>query len=262
MLAASAALLNINVLILDNGENAPAKQVIVPPPGKSHIDGSFSDPEKIRALAEKVDVLTVEIEHVNADVLEEIENAAGKTQVHPSSKTIRIIQDKLLQKSHLKENNIPVAGFVEVASSAEAIASAAKSLGLPLMLKSRTLAYDGRGNYALRDLKQTASALSALSDRPLYAEKWAAFEKEIAVMVVRDVKGEVQSYPAVETVHKENVCHLVFAPLRTGNPRISQRAKEIAEAAVKTFTGAGVFGVEMFLMSDGTHPLVCETILR
>ena len=75
-------------------------------------------------------------------------------------------------------------------------------------------------------------------------------------MVVRTVSGEVVSYPAVETVHKDNICHLVFAPLRSRDPTLSHRARDVAEAAVKTFTGAGVFGVEMFLMENGqTSPL-------
>ncbi|KAG6877938.1 phosphoribosylaminoimidazole carboxylase ade2 [Termitomyces sp. T32_za158] len=120
------------------------------------------------------------------------------------------------------------------------------------MLKSRTLAYDGRGNYVVRDLLDIPNAITALGNRPLYAEKWVPFEREIAVMVVRTIDGEVQSYPAVETVHKDNICHLVFAPLRSRDPTLSKKARDVAEAAVKTFTGAGVFGVEMFLMNDGT----------
>jgi phosphoribosylaminoimidazole carboxylase len=121
------------------------------------------------------------------------------------------------------------------------------------MLKSRTLAYDGRGNFVLRELSQVPEALAALGNRPLYAEKWVPFTHEIAVMVVRSTNGEVRAYPVVETVHKENVCHLVFAPLRTQDATLSRRAQSVAEDAVKTFEGAGVFGVEMFLMDDGNN---------
>ena len=119
------------------------------------------------------------------------------------------------------------------------------------MLKSRTLAYDGRGNFALHQLSQIDEALHALKDRPLYAEKWVPFVKEIAVMVVRSTNGEVVSYPAVETVHKNNICHLVFAPLRGCDPAAAESARQVAEDAVKTFEGAGIFGVEMFLLADG-----------
>ena len=255
MLAASASLLNVKVIILDTGENGPAKQVVAPTaPHLSHIDGSFADPEKMRELATKVDVLTVEIEHVDAMTLEQLQNSnEGKDfAIHPSPSTIQIIQDKFRQKQHLFSHGLPVSDFIQVDSSVAAIHAAAHTLGLPLMLKSRTLAYDGRGNFVLRDLAQAEEAITALGNRPLYAEKWVPFFKEIAVMVVRTTDSEVQSYPVVETVHKNNICHLVFAPVRGGRPTLSRQARSIAEAAVKSFSGAGIFGVEMFLMEDGT----------
>ncbi|KAL1939639.1 hypothetical protein VTO73DRAFT_9672 [Trametes versicolor] len=252
MLAASAALLNIDVVVLDVGEHTPSKQVIAPrAPHLTHIDGSFTDPAKIRELAAKVDVLTVEIEHVDVNVLEEIESKVP-LGVHPSPFTIKTIQDKFVQKQHLHSSGCPISDFIPVESTVEAIHAAAERLGLPLMLKSRTLAYDGRGNFVIRELSQAQEAITALGNRPLYAEKWVPFVKEIAVMVVRSRSGEVLSYPAVETIHKENICHLVFAPLRSRDPSISERARTVAENAVKKLGGAGVFGVEMFLMANGS----------
>ncbi|TFK80568.1 Phosphoribosylaminoimidazole carboxylase [Polyporus arcularius HHB13444] len=252
MLAASASLLNIDVVVLDVGDSGPAKQVVAPrAPQLAHIDGSFTDPEKIRELAAKVDVLTVEIEHVEVGVLEEVESKVP-LGVHPSPFTIRTIQDKFVQKEHLRKSGCPISDFLRVDSTEESIRAAADKLGLPLMLKSRTQAYDGRGNFVIRDLAHAQDAIKALGNRPLYAEKWVPFVKEIAVMVVRSRSGEVASYPVVETVHKDNICHLVFAPLRSRDPSIASRAREVAENAVKTLQGAGVFGVEMFLMADGT----------
>ncbi|KAF7354604.1 phosphoribosylaminoimidazole carboxylase [Mycena sanguinolenta] len=247
MLAAAASLLNIKIVILDVGEHAPAKQVLAPISTQhAHIDGSFTDQARIRELAAKVDVLTIEIEHVDADAL-----AQANCEIHPSPATIKLIQDKLAQKQHLQSHGCPVSDFVAVDSTIESIHTAARNLGLPLMLKSRTLAYDGRGNFVLRELSEAPAAIAALGNRPLYAEKWVPFTHEIAVMVVRSTSGEVRAYPVVETVHKENVCHLVFAPLRTRDPTLSRRAQVIAEDAIKTFEGAGVFGVELFLMGDG-----------
>ncbi|GBE85451.1 Phosphoribosylaminoimidazole carboxylase [Sparassis crispa] len=252
MLAASASLLNIDVVILDVGDHTPAKQVVAPrTPRLSHIDGSFADAQKIRELASKVDVLTVEIEHVDVAVLEQVESTVP-LGVHPSPSTIGIVQDKFVQKKHLFSHDCPVSEFMQVESTVEAIQHAASVLGLPLMLKSRTLAYDGRGNFVIRDLSQIEAAISALESRPLYAEKWVPFVKEIAVVVVRSTTGDVRSYPVVETIHKENICHLVFAPLRSRDPTVCSRATAVAEAAVKTLRGAGVFGVEMFLMEDGS----------
>lgn len=255
MLAASASLFNIDVVILDVGESAPAKQIIAPrSPAFTHIDGSFADPEKIRQLAQKVDVITVEIEHVDVAVLKEIESTPEtRAVIHPSPSTIAVIQDKLEQKTYLRTNGCPVSEFVKVDPTVESIDAIAAKLGLPFMLKSRTLAYDGRGNFVIRTLDDAENALKALSNRPLYAEKWVPFIKEISVMVIRTIDGTVVSYPAVETVHKNSICHLVFAPLRSHDPLVASRAQLVAESAIRTLQGAGVFGVEMFLMQDGTY---------
>ncbi|KAI6040675.1 Phosphoribosylaminoimidazole carboxylase [Pisolithus marmoratus] len=252
MLAASASLLNVDIVILDSGESAPAKQIVAPrDPSLTHIDGSFTDPAKIRELARRADVLTVEIEHVDVGVLEEIESEQG-VAIHPSPSTVKVIQDKLVQKLHLRDQGCPVSEFIPVESTIESIQQCALTLGLPFMLKSRTLAYDGRGNFVVREVGDTVEALKALGNRPLYAEKWVDFIKEIAVMVVRTTQGDVLSYPAAETVHKNNICHLVFAPLRSSDPIVAERAQRIAESAIKTFQGAGIFGVEMFLMENGS----------
>lgn len=253
MLAVPAALLDIDVVFLDVGEHSPAKQVFAPKTAeKAHVNGAFSDPAKIRELAQKVDVMTIEIEHVNADVLEKIEPTLPMG-VHPSPSTIRIIQDKFIQKKHLRSQGLPVSTFMQVESTKEGLEDAVQRLGLPLMVKSRTLAYDGRGNFVIRNLSQTAEALNVLKNRPLYCEKWVPFVSEIAVMVVRSTTGEVRSYPAVETIHKDNICHLVFAPIRNRDPAVADRARAVAEAAVKSFEGAGIFGVEMFLLENGMH---------
>ncbi|KAL1741966.1 hypothetical protein HDZ31DRAFT_44287 [Schizophyllum fasciatum] len=252
MLAEAAARLNIPVVFLDSG-NSPAKQIVNPANERlAHVNGSFADPTKIRELAARVDVLTVEIEHVDADALEASKETNSAVVIHPSPSTIRLIQDKYSQKEHLRAHGVPLGEYISVEATETGVHAAVKTLGLPLMLKSRTQAYDGRGNYALRSLDQVNDALAALGSRALYAERWVPFTKEIAVMVVRAASGEVRAYPAVETIHKHNICHLVLAPLRSSDPTLAARAQTIAESAVRTLSGAGVFGVEMFLLADGT----------
>ncbi|KAF8994586.1 phosphoribosylaminoimidazole carboxylase [Cyathus striatus] len=259
MLASSASLLNISIVILDVGPNAPAKQILSPlTPSLAHIDGSFSSASKISELASKVDILTIEIEHVDAQALIAVQQQAQrdgrKLEIHPSPETIQIIQDKYTQKEHLRAHGCAVGPYLPLECTTASVQGAIETLGLPIMLKSRTLAYDGRGNFLLHSSSPEAiqSAIEALGNRPLYAEKYVPFEREIAVMVVRSASGEVKSYPAVETVHKDNICHLVYAPLRSVDGGLGEKAKRIAEDAVRTFTGAGVFGVEMFLLGDGT----------
>lgn len=257
MLAHPAALLGIPLLILDSGSYTPAKQVLMAPQSMSHPDGAFTSEEHIRELAKQCDILTVEIEHVNADVLEQVEKE-GLCEVQPAPKTIRLIQDKYLQKAYLSEKGIPVAPFDKLPENPteDDIKELTGRLGLPVMLKARTLAYDGRGNSPLKtsDSEDIKASLEFLGDRPLYAEGWAPFVKEVAVMVVRNKEGEVRSYDAVETFHRDSILRVCLAPLRAAGKAmdgVNQRARELAEKAVSTLEGAGIFGVEMFLMEDG-----------
>ncbi|KAG8798805.1 phosphoribosylaminoimidazole carboxylase ade2, partial [Serendipita sp. 399] len=228
-----------------------------------HIDGPFSDFDSVSQLAKRVDVITVEIEHINVEALDAAKEGTTNRsiEVHPAPSTLRTIQDKYIQKMWLQKHGIPLPSFIQVDGSEEAVKSAGSNLGYPFVLKSRTLAYDGRGNYVVRskdDARKSLDVLGASASvgiekrRTLYAEKWVPFEREIAVMVIRGKNGEVRSYPPVETIHRDNICHLVYAPLRARDAKILERAKTLAEKVVETFEGAGAFGVEMFLLEDGS----------
>ncbi|GAA95889.1 uncharacterized protein L969DRAFT_18311 [Mixia osmundae IAM 14324] len=258
MLLEAGHRLNLDIVFLDPSATSPAKQLSHRT--QDHITGSFGDPACIAALAAKVDVLTVEIEHVDTDQLSKMSTTeAAKMDIFPSAATIKLIQDKYEQKRHFQSHGIPLARFlpVEPSSATSSITQAIQQLGLPLMLKSRTMAYDGKGNYLLKSdaPAEIAKAIEALGkgQRPLYAEGFAPFVCEIAVMVVRGRDGKIASYPAVETIHRDSICHLVICPLRKGNRSTRERARQIAEQAVGTFgDGAvGIFGVEMFLMPSG-----------
>ncbi|KAG0637181.1 putative phosphoribosylaminoimidazole carboxylase [Tuber brumale] len=245
MLVEAAHRLNLQTVILD-APKSPAKQINAL---HAHIDGSFSDPKAILKLAKECDVLTVEVEHVDTKALEELE--ASKVEVQPSWKTIRTIQDKYVQKSHLASNGVSTAESLSVESNTSAhLEDIGRRFGYPYMLKSRTLGYDGRGNYVVSGPESISDALEVLKDRPLYAEKWASFSKELAVMVVKRIDGVCISYPTVETVHEENICKLVYAPARV-SVAIQEKARKLAEKAIGSLWGAGVFGVEIFLLENG-----------
>lgn len=146
MLVEAANNRNISVAILDKS-GSPAKQVNGTNPG---VEGSFTDPQAIRELAKQSNILTVEIEHVNTQVLEELQresDAQGKKlEIHPSWQAIRTIQDKYLQKKTLIDGKVAVAESIPITTaSAEQLQIAAERLGLPFMLKARTGAYDGKG---------------------------------------------------------------------------------------------------------------------
>ena len=263
MLCEAANPLGVKVIILDV-EDSPAKQVNAK---NSHIAGSFTDKEKIRELARHCDILTVEIEHVDTEILEEIEEKGveviidGKktmkrVECQPNWRTIRTIQDKYIQKTHLQKNGIAVAESLEVADTERAVAAVSRDFGFPFMLKARKDAYDGRGNYPVTSKEDIVPALEALKDRGLYAEKWAEFKMELAVMVVKtedavDDPEDTIAYPAVETIHEDSVCKLVYAPARHISEEIQAKAQKLARSAVASLWGKGVFGVELFVMPDG-----------
>lgn len=245
MIVEAAHRLNVKTIVLD-GPNSPAKQINAL---DEHVDGSFTDPESIMKLAKKCDILTVEIEHVDANALQEVKDKLG-IEIYPLPETIKLIQDKYLQKNHLIGHGIDVTESVEIVeNNVETLAEVGEKFQYPYMLKSRTMAYDGRGNYVVKSKDDLSEALGFLKDRPLYAEKWCKFTKELAVMVVRSIEGEVFAYPTVETVHKDNICHVVYAPARI-NDTLATKASILAKNAVKSFPGCGIFGVEMFLLSN------------
>ena len=245
MFVEAANRLNIQVNILDAAKS-PAKQISN---HDGHIEGSFKDPASISSLAKKCDVVTVEIEHVDTYVLEEI---SKNVAVEPSWDTIRMIQDKYAQKEHLQKHDVATATSVPLESaSSDELQKVATKFGYPFMLKSRTEAYDGRGNFQVRSSDDFAGALEALGKRPLYAEKWANFKAELAVIVVKTKDG-VLAYPAVETVHEDSICKLVYAPARNVPQKTLQDAEDLAKKAIACFRGKGVFAVEMFLLEDSS----------
>lgn len=247
MIVEAAHRLNIKTIILD-GENSPAKQINAL---DAHVNGSFTDPKAIAELAAKCDVLTVEIEHVDADALQDIQDKTG-IEIYPLPSTIKLIQDKYLQKEHLVSHGIAITESLAISASPteQELLEVGEKFGFPYMLKSRTLAYDGRGNFVVKDASYVKEALTVLADRPLYAEKWCPFTKELAVMCVRSIDGEVFSYPTVETIHENNICHLVYAPARVSDT-VQAKAAILAQNAVKSFPGCGIFGIEMFLLASG-----------
>ncbi len=243
MLAFDAQRMGMKVIVLDPNTDAPTGQV-----ANQHIVGSFRDPAKIAELAALCDVVTVEIEHVDANALETLEKQG--IVVQPSARTIRLIQDKYAQKEHFANHNIPLAPFLDVPDELAAY-RAGEQLGYPFILKAKRLAYDGRGNAVVNTKEDVPQAVQALGGRELYAEGWITFAKELAVMIGRGLDGQVVAHPVVETVQKDNICHTVSAPAAIA-PISMKQAQEIALAAVSSLDGAGIFGVELFLQADGS----------
>uniref|UniRef100_A0A7N0TCT9 phosphoribosylaminoimidazole carboxylase n=1 Tax=Kalanchoe fedtschenkoi TaxID=63787 RepID=A0A7N0TCT9_KALFE len=244
MLCQAASQMAIKVVVLDPLENCPASAL-----SYEHMVGSFTDSAAIFEFAKRCQVLTVEIEHVDVITLEKLEEQGVDCQ--PKASTIRIIQDKYLQKVHFSRHGIPLPEFMQI-DDLESAKRAGDLFGYPLMIKSKRLAYDGRGNAVAKSEEEIFSAVTALGgfNRGLYVEKWASFTKELAVIVARGRDNSLNCYPVVETIHKENICHIVRAPASVPW-RIKELATDVARRAVTSLEGAGVFAVELFLTTDG-----------
>ncbi|KNA14780.1 hypothetical protein SOVF_104580 [Spinacia oleracea] len=244
MLCQAASELAIKVAILDPSENCPASSL-----SHYHMVGSFDDSATVEEFAKRCGVLTVEIEHVDVATLDKLEKQGVDCQ--PKASTIRIIQDKYLQKLHFSRHGIPLPEFMEI-DNYESAKRSGELFGYPLMIKSKRLAYDGRGNAVAKCEDDLSSAVTALGgyERGLYVEKWAPFVKELAVIVARGRDNSVLCYPVVETIHKENICHIVKAPAVVPW-KVRKLATDVAHKAVSSLEGAGVFAVELFLTDSG-----------
>ena len=241
MLAFEAKKMGFYVTVTDPTLGSPAGQVV-----DEQILGGYSDAEATKKLAAVSDFITFEIEHINTGTLQElVDNGA---QIHPSPQTIAIIKDKFQQKVFLRLNKIPTATFVEVATEHD-ILSASKKFGFPLVLKAKHDAFDGRGNVLIKNKNEIASALKKLKGRHLYVEKFVRFKKELAINIARSTKGEIVSYPVVETIHVNNICHIVKAPAQI-DKKIRDKSEKFAIDIMKHLKGAGVFAIEMFLTKD------------
>jgi 5-(carboxyamino)imidazole ribonucleotide synthase len=242
MMIFEAKKLGFFVTVLDPTPNSPAGQV-----ADKQILASLDDPKAMKTLAERSDYLTIEWEHANPELLDIL--AKSGLSVNPSAKTLEIIKDKLVQKQFLTKYKIPVAPFMAVTTK-EDIEKAATELGYPLVLKARIGGYDGKGNAVIKNKTQIDYALKKLQGKSLYVEGWVPFTKEVAVMVARNTKGEIKAHPVVETVHKNNICHTVFAPARV-SPGILKKAEILGMEVMQVLKSAGIFGIEMFVTKQG-----------
>ncbi|EPA04655.1 phosphoribosylaminoimidazole carboxylase, ATPase subunit [Candidatus Nitrosarchaeum limnium BG20] len=228
------------IIVLDPTPNCPASQV-----GADQITADFKDQNAIKELAEKSDIITYEIESGDSDVLKSVEN---KAEIEPAPETLRIIQDKFLQKTFLNKNNIPIPEFIKISSIFD-LEEGLKKFGYPALLKARRDAYDGRGNFKINSPDQIKNAYDYFQGKKLMLEKFIPFKMEVSVIAARNTKGQIKTYPLVENIHEENILRETIAPARVSET-ISKKANDIAIRTMTVLEGAGVFGIEMFVTHD------------
>lgn len=229
------------VTVLDPTPQAPASSVA------AQIIGRLQDAASLRQLAAHADILTYEIEHINVQALRALQ--AEGVHIYPSPETLAIIQNKYEQKAFLAQHAIPVAPFQSISSPAD-IQQAARQWGYPLVLKAKKDAYDGRGNARINGPEDIEPALTKLGDRELYVEQCLNLAKELGLMVARNTRGEIATFPVVEMIHERDICQVVFAPAPISRD-LQEKAQAMAFEVVGHLKGAGIFGIELFLDTAG-----------
>jgi 5-(carboxyamino)imidazole ribonucleotide synthase len=238
MLIQEAINYNVTTLVLDPDTDAPCKHLA------NYFEcGSITDFDTVYNFGKKADVITIEIEKVNIEALEQLEKE-GKL-VFPQSRVIRLIQDKGIQKQFFKENDIPTAPF-QLVNSIEDLKTC--NFSFPYMLKQRRDGYDGKGVMRMN----TYADLEHAFDVPCLVEELIAFEKEIAVIVSRNSKGEVRTFPMVEMEFnaEANLVEFLISP-STYPESIQEKAEQIAKKIAASLNITGLLAVEMFITKDG-----------
>jgi len=238
MLIQQAINYNVTVKVLDPDREAPCKKLC-----DEFVVGSLSDFDTVYNFGKKTDLLTIEIEKVNVDALEQLEKEG--VMVYPQARVIRLIQDKGLQKQFFKQNDIPTAPFQIISNKTELEQT---TMPFPYIQKLRRDGYDGRGVYKVIDQSYLDNAFK----EPSLIEQWIDFEKEIAVIVARNESGDISAFPMVEMEFNPDVNLVEFLITPSTLPfEIHQEAERIAKKIADDLKIVGLLAVEMFLTKDG-----------
>lgn len=232
---------DIQTKVMDASVEAPCKIAC-----NEFIQGSLMDYDAVLAFGKDVDVLTIEIENVNIDALEKLEHEG--IQVYPPTKTLRTIQNKAVQKLFYTDHKIPTAPFTRFAYTSEIEDSIHNGgLSFPFVWKSAQFGYDGQGVKVVRKIED----LKKLPNVECIAEKMIDFKNELAVVVARNTKGEVKTYPVVEMeFHPEaNQVEYVICPARIDDA-VAKKAQEVALKVSEQMKHVGLLAVEMFQTKD------------
>lgn len=241
MLLADTRKFDIQTYVLDPSEEAPSRIAC-----NKFFQGNLMDFDTVYNFGKNVDVLTFEIELVNVEALEKLESEGVK--VFPSPKTLRGIQNKGKQKDFYVENNIPTAPHQRFNSIEDLKAEVtSNAVEMPFVWKSAEFGYDGNGVKVVRSV----SDLDNLPNVECIAEEMVPFKNELAVIVVRNPKGEIKTYPVVEMeFHPEaNQVEYVICPARI-DEKVAEKARAIALNVSEKFNHVGLLAVEMFQTED------------
>lgn len=233
---------DLQTKVMDPSAEAPARIAC-----NHFVQGDLMDYQTVVDFGKEVDVLTIEIENVNADALATLEQQGVK--VYPQAAVLKVIQNKCHQKQFYQKNKIPTTSFQLFNSKEELKDAVGRGLiSFPFVWKSESMGYDGYGVQIVRSNQN----LEEIKEGACMAEELVAIEKELGIIVCRSPKGETRCYPCVEMeFHPEaNQVEYVLSPARISK-EVAKKAEEIALAVSKAFQHVGLLAVELFLTKDG-----------
>ncbi len=238
MLGFAARDLGVTCRFLDPSVSPPAAEC------GEVIQRPFDDAEALAAMAASCDIITYEFENVPVEALREIE---GKVPVYPPPKALRLAQDRLDEKRLFERLDIPLPPYHAIDSRPD-LDSAAATLGTPMVVKTRRLGYDGKGQFVVRSTEDLGAAWDALGTQPLIAEQWVPFDFEVSAIGVRASSGEVRVYPLTRNVHEQGILHTSQSPV--DDAQLVTRADEYVRRMLEHLDYVGVLALEMFV-ADG-----------
>ncbi|MFN3448551.1 MAG: 5-(carboxyamino)imidazole ribonucleotide synthase [Roseococcus sp.] len=242
MSAMAAARLGYRTHVYAPEADSPGMQVAT-----AHTVASYEDVEALRRFAAQVDVVTFEFENVPAAALAALE---GLAPCRPGLSVLATCQDRLAEKAFLEAAGVPVAPWAAVRSAAD-LDEALTRIGLPAVLKTTRLGYDGRGQAVIHAPEEAAAAYARLAPKPLVLEAFVPFIAEVSAIAARGADGALAVFDAVENRHRHHILDLSFAPARIP-AAVAETARGHAARVAEALGAVGVLALEMFLLADGT----------
>lgn len=241
MFAQAAARMGYRVHVFDPAPGCPAGEVAA-----LETNAPFTDVEALRDFAAKCAVVTYEFENIPSEPLDKLRSVVS---LRPDPEILRISQNRLREKTWLRENGIPHASFVQ-GHGAAGIADAAVGLGFPSVIKTADFGYDGKGQHKLRDRNEAASIAQGFANKGWVIEAWVDFVCEVSVVVARGAGGEVQTFPVSENIHTNHILDISIVPARVDRSVI-ESARSIAVSIAERMNLIGLIAVEMFVTKTG-----------
>jgi len=239
MLSQAASRLGFSCHIFCPEDHGPAAQV-----SARHTKADYTDGDAVRAFASACDVVTYEFENVPAL---SAAIAASVTPMHPNLQALETTQDRLSEKTFIRDTaQVPVSNFRALETVFD-LRRAVRVLGLPAVLKTRRLGYDGKGQFIIRTEADIDTAWEALGAAPTIIEAFVPFVREVSIVAARNVAGDIAAYPLIENLHKNHILHTSVAPA----PNDNGAARALAVKILEALNYVGVLAVEFFELEDG-----------